>query len=221
MIELTAENMMKGALVVAALQRPSLPLLDAGPEVGDDWATDILQVLKGARNGAWYGARIRCVHTVVMMILFSKLPLEKKIQKVLDNAWTHARNLGGFAFIFKALLVVLRRYSGMRKSWHSAVAGLCGGSVIWSTDDPIVVQINLYLFSRICFGAAKLGADALEMTPNKEQTARNYKVFGSVVWMVVMWLFYNHPLKLQQSLAASMQEIYRHSDSVGPRSIQP
>ncbi|KAJ9453836.1 hypothetical protein DIPPA_21373 [Diplonema papillatum] len=55
MIELTAENMMKGALVVAALQRPSLPLLDAGPEVGDDWATDILQVLKGARNGAWYG----------------------------------------------------------------------------------------------------------------------------------------------------------------------
>eukprot|EP00754_Rhynchopus_humris_P046966 Rhum_TRINITY_DN647_c0_g1::Rhum_TRINITY_DN647_c0_g1_i1::g.2048::m.2048/K13350/PXMP4, PMP24; peroxisomal membrane protein 4 len=218
---LTPETALKAVVVIASLKRPGLPLLDQGPEVAGDWMTDVLQVVKGGRNGMWYGARIRFVHSVVMCLLFSRDSFARNVEKVLKNSWVHAKNLGGFAFLFKLMLVALRRLSGARKHWHSAVAGLVGGSYVWGTDDPIAVQINLYLLSRVLMGSLKIAAANLDISPNKEELARNYKIFGSAVWMVVMYLFYNYPLKLQSSLTASMVEIYKNSDSIGPGSVQP
>ena len=217
----TLENAVRGALVVSALKAPALPFLDKDPGMTGDLWKDALQVVKGARNGMWYGARIRFVHSLVMAILFSKDSVRKNLVKCLANAWGHARNLGTFALIFKALLAVLRRVSGANRNWHSALAGLLGGSYVWSTDDPIVVQINLYLLSRILFGSVKIAGDSLGIHHNPAEVARNYHVFGSLIWAAVMYLFYNHPLKLQRSLTSSMQEIYKNSDSIGPGSIQP
>eukprot|EP01063_Lacrimia_lanifica_P038703 TRINITY_DN8287_c0_g1_i1.p3 TRINITY_DN8287_c0_g1~~TRINITY_DN8287_c0_g1_i1.p3 ORF type:complete len:226 (+),score=94.31 TRINITY_DN8287_c0_g1_i1:73-750(+) len=214
----TVENALRAALVVSALKRPPVPFLDMGPAVDQGLAHDLLQVAKGCRNGMWYGARIRFAHAVVMALLFGgRGTWQERVVKILRNTWTHAKNLGSFAALFKLLLVVLVRLSGKRRHWHPAVAGLIGGSYVWSTSDPIAVQINLYLLSRVLFGAAKITAAKLEMMPGKEQTQQNYLVFGSLVWAAVMWQFYNHPLKLQSSLAASMVEIYTDSDAVGPR----
>ncbi|RYO77747.1 hypothetical protein DL762_009065 [Monosporascus cannonballus] len=71
---------------------------------------DALAVVKGARNGAVYGAKVRFPHALVMVFLFRTGTVRQKAALVWRATRTHARNLATFAAIYKGTCYVLKRY---------------------------------------------------------------------------------------------------------------
>jgi peroxisomal membrane protein 4 len=62
---------------------------------------DLISVLKGCRNGLYYGGRVRLAHSLVMMLLFKNIS-RSELNAVIKNTWEHARNLGLFVLCYKA-----------------------------------------------------------------------------------------------------------------------
>lgn len=100
-----------------------------------------LAVLKGIRNGLVYGAKIRFPHALVMTFLFRSGPLSTKLFWILQATKQHALNLGKFVGIFKLIMLLLGRY-GCNAGWHSFVAGVIGGYVVFGGNDPINNQVS-------------------------------------------------------------------------------
>jgi hypothetical protein len=76
---------------------------------------DFLSIVKGARNGAVYGAKIRFPHALVMTLLFrSQKSFAEKARLVSTATFHHSRNLCFFVTIYKTTLILLKRLSGMR-----------------------------------------------------------------------------------------------------------
>ena len=71
---------------------------------------DFLALLKGARNGAVYGAKVRFPHALVMVFLFRSGTFREKVSLVLRATKTHARNLAKFAVIYKSVCYALKHY---------------------------------------------------------------------------------------------------------------
>ena len=71
---------------------------------------DLLAIVKGARNGAVYGAKVRFPHALVMVLLFRSGTLREKLGLIFKATRTHARNLAKFATIYKTTLYVLKHY---------------------------------------------------------------------------------------------------------------
>lgn len=109
-----------------------------------------LPALKGWRNGFFYGGRTRLIHSLVMTLLFKTIN-RKSLEDIVRLAYEHASNLGKFAFIYKALCILIAK-SFHHAPWNSFVAGLIGGYVVFSDKTPVNYQIVLYLFSRVVMG---------------------------------------------------------------------
>lgn len=71
---------------------------------------DLLAVVKGARNGAVYGAKVRFPHALVMVFLFRSGTFRDKVDLVFRATRTHARNLAKFATIYKLMCYALKHY---------------------------------------------------------------------------------------------------------------
>ncbi len=71
---------------------------------------DLLAIVKAARNGAVYGAKVRFPHALVMVFLFRSGTLRQKVDLVYRATRTHARNLAKFAVIYKGTCYVLKRF---------------------------------------------------------------------------------------------------------------
>lgn len=71
---------------------------------------DLLAIVKGARNGAVYGAKVRFPHALVMVFLFRSGTIRQKVDLVLKATRTHARNLAKFATIYKTTCYLLKNY---------------------------------------------------------------------------------------------------------------
>lgn len=67
---------------------------------------DVIKVLKGLRNGLYYGGKVRLVHSLVMTLLFKSLN-QKEIVNIMKLGFEHARNLGLFVFGYKGTVIVL------------------------------------------------------------------------------------------------------------------
>ena len=94
---------------------PNLPTIQT--------AQDILYIYRGMRNGFYYGAKIRAMHSVVMGLLFMKgTPLEifKKCSKM---TLEHAIRLALYIGQYKATIAILKNINGRRHNWHYFVAG--------------------------------------------------------------------------------------------------
>ncbi|KAF9581214.1 hypothetical protein BGW38_001861 [Lunasporangiospora selenospora] len=169
---------------------------------------DLLSIVKGFRNGLVYGAKIRFPHALVMTLLFRRTNFKDMATFVLKATRQHARNLAFFATIYKTLLILQRRFHGKQRPLDSFFAGLVGGYVVFGENNGVNQQIVLYLFSRIMIGLAKLPVKKNVMT----EPTQTFPVFASVVWAMVMYLFYNERDVLQPSLQASMQYIYLDSN---------
>ena len=61
----------------------------------------IISAIRGARQGLYYGGKVRFAHSLVMQVLFGKGSLISKLKTSIELSWQHGRNLGVFVFIYK------------------------------------------------------------------------------------------------------------------------
>uniref|UniRef100_A0A914WG01 Peroxisomal membrane protein 4 n=1 Tax=Plectus sambesii TaxID=2011161 RepID=A0A914WG01_9BILA len=169
----------------------------------------LLAAIKGLRNGAVYGVRIRAPHALVMVFLFGSGTVWKKLLTILKLTRTHAVNLAKFVFSYKLIHGGLGAIEGRKKEWHSFVAAFIMGYFVFGKNNGVNMQINLYLLSRIMVGLARL---AVQKGVLPEPQGAVFPWFAAVVWGVVLWLFEHHQSVLQGSLQASMTYLYHDSN---------
>ena len=167
-----------------------------------------VSVVRGARNGFYYGARTRAMHSIVMAVLFKKGPLSTRLKWIMNNTWEHGRNLGGYVFIYKAVLIALMRMFGQRHPAMCFVAALVGSYFWFTQKTPVNQQMCLYLLARITTGSSQKLANA-GMLPN----IPFFHLLSMICWGIVMFLFEDDRSVLQPSLQSSMQFIYKDSES--------
>lgn len=172
-----------------------------------DHPSCIISSLKGLRNGMYYGGKIRFVHSLVMTILFRSGPIKAKIISILKLTWEHARNLGSFVFMYKSLVCILRNLFKSRSLVFNFIAGFfCSYFFLSRENTPVNMQIMLYLLSRNILALSNM------VSVNYLNNFNGFTVTSMTVWGIVMFLFEYNSKKLQNSLAASMDFIYKESD---------
>ncbi|KKK26860.1 peroxisomal membrane protein [Aspergillus rambellii] len=185
----------------------------------------LLSLVKGIRNGAVYGAKVRFPHALVMIFLFRSGTVREKVKLVLKATRQHARNLATFALVYKSSLIVLRNVNpagvGKEGQYDSFFAGLLGGYAVFGRHkSSITQQIVIYIFARVVLAYAKLAVQpnmhplSSLITPEarKQIEGNAWAVFASLSWAFVMYLFRWHPETLMSSLRSSMVYIYADSD---------
>ncbi|TMW68590.1 hypothetical protein Poli38472_006058 [Pythium oligandrum] len=182
-----------------------------------------LSVLRGVRNGTFYGTKIRAPHAFVMVFLFQRGTLREKLHGVVRLTFEHSKNLALFVGIYKAVLAVLRHHKEMvegsvttevgkpAEHWHAAVAGAVGGYLIWGRYSGVNYQIAMYLFARVIIGAARVLAKRGIYPFAQHKFKDVYPVFVTAVWASVMWLYENEGASLHPSLRKSMDFLYDES----------
>lgn len=168
-----------------------------------------LAVIKGFRNGAVYGAKIRAPHALVMTFLFRSGSLRKKLQAILQATYTHSRNLACFVFIYKGLCALQSHVQGETYQAHSFLAAVIGSYLVFRDNNAINSQISMYLTSRVLFALCRLGVEKGYLP---EPRCDPFPWFTGLVWGLVMWLFEYHQHTLQPSLQSSMTYLYKDSN---------
>ncbi|XP_058032810.1 peroxisomal membrane protein 4 [Ahaetulla prasina] len=168
-----------------------------------------LAVLKGFRNGAVYGAKVRAPHALVMTFLFKSGSLKEKLKAILQATYTHSRNLAYFVFTYKGLMAMQSRMQGKKVPFQSFLAAFIGGWLVFGENNNINSQINMYLLSRILFGLSRLAVEKGYIPQPKQDP---FPLFAAVVWGIVLWLFEYHRHTLQPSLQSSMTYLYDDSN---------
>ncbi|XP_013927211.1 PREDICTED: peroxisomal membrane protein 4 [Thamnophis sirtalis] len=168
-----------------------------------------LAVLKGFRNGAVYGAKVRAPHALVMTFLFKSGSLKEKLKAILQATYTHSKNLAYFVFTYKGLMAMQSRMQGKKIPFHSFLAAFIVGWLVFGENNNINSQINMYLLSRILFGLSRLAVEKGYIPQPKQDP---FPLFAAVVWGIVLWLFEYHRHTLQPSLQSSMTYLYEDSN---------
>ncbi|XP_075428034.1 peroxisomal membrane protein 4 [Ascaphus truei] len=169
----------------------------------------VLAVIKGFRNGAVYGAKIRAPHALVMTFLFRSGSLREKLKAILQATFTHSRNLACFVFTYKGLLAAQGKLQGGSAQIHSFLAACVGGWLVFGENNNINSQINMYLLSRVLFGLSRLAVEKGYIPVPKRDV---FPLFSALVWGLVLWLFEYHRHTLQPSLQSSMTYLYDDSN---------
>lgn len=194
----------------------------------------LLAIVKSARNGAVYGAKVRFPHALVMVFLFRSGTFREKIGLVLKATRTHARNLASFAVVYKSSMLILRllnpKRPGKEGPYDAFFAGLMGGYTVFgrAKQSSVNQQIVIYVFARVVLALAKLSVEPASATssthrpslitqmlsPAAKNTIREnaWPVFASLSWALVMYVFRWQPESIQPSLRSSMKYIYVNSD---------
>ncbi|KAI3320089.1 peroxisomal membrane protein 4 [Xylariaceae sp. AK1471] len=190
---------------------------------------DLLAVVKGARNGAVYGAKVRFPHALVMVFLFRSGTFRQKVDLVFRATRTHARNLAKFATIYKLSCYILKHYGstpGKEGEYDTLLAGLVGGYFVFGGRSKrsgkissVNQQIVVYVFARVVLALARLAVKpghGLALVSQERRSAiisyYAWPIFAAVSWGMVMHLFRYHPDDLQPSLRSSMNYIYLQSN---------
>ncbi|XP_036683297.1 peroxisomal membrane protein 4 isoform X1 [Balaenoptera musculus] len=168
-----------------------------------------LSMLKGFRNGAVYGVKIRAPHALVMTFLFRSGSLREKLWAILQATYTHSRNLASFVFTYKGLCALQSHLQGETYQVHSFVAAFLGGVLVFGNNSSINSQINMYLMSRLLFALCRLGVGKGYIP---EPRWDPFPLFTGLLWGLVLWLFEYHRPTLQPSLQSSMTYLYEDSN---------
>ncbi|XP_077108072.1 peroxisomal membrane protein 4 [Ranitomeya variabilis] len=168
-----------------------------------------LAVIKGFRNGAVYGAKIRAPHALVMTFLFKSGSLKDKLKAIFQATFTHSRNLAYFVFTYKSLLAAQEKIHGSKWQFHSFLAACVGGWLVFGENNNINSQINMYLLSRVLFGLSRLAVEKGYIPEPKHDV---FPWFAALVWGFVLWLFEYQRHTLQPSLQSSMTYLYDDSN---------
>ena len=171
---------------------------------------DILKIIRGARNGFYYGAKVRMMHSVVISILFMKGSIRQRVKRIIKLTLEHGLRIGAFVLIYKTVLTVLKRTLGKQRPIHSLYGGALGSiAIIYGGETAINQQITFYILSRVVIAAIKSMQDAGIMA--NVNSNRWLSVIG---WGWVMYLFCIDSKSLQPSLQNSMSLLYTESDNV-------
>ncbi|NWZ24319.1 PXMP4 protein, partial [Asarcornis scutulata] len=168
-----------------------------------------LAAIKGFRNGAVYGAKIRAPHALVMTFLFRSGSLREKLKSIAQATYTHSRNLAYFVFTYKGLMALQSWLQGKKIPFHSFLAACIGGWLVFGENNPVNSQIVMYLLSRILFGLSRLAVEKGYVPQPKQDP---FPLVAALVWGTVLWLFEYHRQTLQPSLQASMTYLYDDSN---------
>lgn len=104
---------------------------------------DAFTVLKAARNGAVYGAKIRFPHALVMTFLFGRGSPQEKLQFVYKATKQHSTNLMKFASLYKFACILMRRSNGGKeRSGDSFIAGCLAGYYIFGQRNAVNEQVR-------------------------------------------------------------------------------
>jgi peroxisomal membrane protein 4 len=173
-----------------------------------DYKRELIKIIRGSRNGFYYGAKVRVMHSLVIMILFGKGSWKIRLKKIIENTITHGGKLALFVFLFKSILFVLKVARKKEEAWHSFVGGCIGGYIICKNgENQINQQLILYLLSRIIFGVIKYFQKR-----GYFEKINFFKILGFFSWAFVMLLFNDNHHCLQHSLSASMKFLYIESE---------
>ncbi|KAE8878225.1 hypothetical protein PF005_g26029 [Phytophthora fragariae] len=184
----------------------------------------LLTILRGVRNGSFYGTKVRAPHAMVMIFLFQKGSVRQKLRSVVRLTFEHSKNLALFVGVYKSVLAVLRTHQqnalGQRVTtsvgkpgahWHAAVAGGIGGYLVWGRYSSVNFQIIMYLMSRALISLVRVLAAKGYQPFAQHRFKHVYPLLATVVWAGVMWLYENEPHTLHPSLLKSMQFLYDES----------
>ncbi|KAI0894791.1 peroxisomal membrane protein 4 [Annulohypoxylon nitens] len=202
---------------------------------------DLFAIMKAARNGAVYGAKVRFPHALVIIFLFRPGSFREKANLVFRATRTHALNLARFAVIYKLVCYLLKHWGatpGKEGKYDTLLAGLVGGYAVFGGRakrtgkiSSVNMQIVVYVFARVVLALARLAvkpavaAEGLSegfagglpfiSRPDISDKISYYAwpVFAASSWGAVMYLFRYHPEELQSSLRNSMTYIYQQSDN--------
>lgn len=104
---------------------------------------DLFTVLKGARNGMVYGAKIRFPHALVMTFLFGRGTTSQKLQYVFKATRQHSLNLTKFVGLYKLLTILMRNSNSAKKELphESFLAGCVAGYIVFGDRNPVNEQV--------------------------------------------------------------------------------
>lgn len=184
-----------------------------------------IRILRGARNGAVYGSKVRFAHALVMAVLFGKGSFQKRADGIVRATLRHATTLAKFVFIYKSMLLAQALVAGRRRDaalgsaaaatgLETFVAGTVGGYLVFGRNGtPVTEQIVLYLISRVLVGGAR-HVTAGSALSDPEVKSRAWSATAALAWGLVMYLFHVDPKALHFSLAKSMDYLYVESDGI-------
>jgi len=176
---------------------------------------DALSLLKGARNGLVYGAKIRFPHALVIAILFGRGDWKSRAQTIFHQTKVHAMNLMRYVTLYKVIMLAQKKINnGKEQPWDTFFAGLIGAYVVFGDRNPVNEQITLYICSRVVASfipraPASPAAAGKPIPPD----SRYFSLFAAVVWGVGMWLYDNRGETIQPGMFNSMTYLYRDSNS--------
>jgi peroxisomal membrane protein 4 len=168
-----------------------------------------LSVLRGLRNGLYYGGQIRFIHGLVMLILFRKGGWIEGIKNVLKNTWEHARNLGTYVCLEKFCTNLCEKLTGKKKRYLIFICCFFCGLIAFRDNTPVNNQVTLYLISRILVG----GIGNLAKKYNFKVDFETHNYLAAICWGVIMMLYEKVPMAIQPTLKSSMDFLYRDSES--------
>lgn len=165
--------------------------------------------LRGLRNGLYYGAKIRFLHSLIMTFLFKNDTFKNKIKNILSLTWEHSKNLGLFVFIYKSLCCLFRKLFKTNSGLVPFISGIIGSYIMWSKSTPVNQQLMFYLFSRISTASTNFFADKINSVIPQ---GKEFAFASCLVWGVCMLYFEKFPSILQKSLFDSMDFLYNQSN---------
>jgi len=186
--------------------------------ISDPAYHDYLGILKGARNGLVYGAKIRFPHALVMAILFGRGDWKSRIQTIFRATKTHALNLAKYVTLYKTLMMIQKKTNdGKERRFDPFFAGLVGGYMVFGERNAINEQIVLYIVSRVVatiIPRAIPSSSAAPVAPGNPvpPDARYFAVFAALAWGSVMWLYEHQGESIQPGMFNSMTYLYRDSE---------
>lgn len=171
---------------------------------------DILRIIRGIRNGVYYGGKVRFMHSFVMALIFMKGSLYERMKKVIKMTAEHAFRLGLYVGLYKFIVLLLQKITKSDRKLFYFISGFFSGFVIYRNgESSINQQIIMYLVSRNLIGVSKNLQDKGVFPKIKF-----FSILACVSWGLVMLLYEDNKETLQKSLASSMDFLYKDSDEI-------
>lgn len=187
-----------------------------------------LAIIKGARNGAVYGTKVRLPHAVVNTLLWGHGNWKIRLQQILSLTRQHAMGLAGFVTVYKILLLTQRWLNGNKpRPLDTFIAGLLGGYFVFGDRTAVNEQIALYVSSRVLLSLLPREYK----TPYNESThplstvrsnwvtkqpippdAAWFRMFSALAWAGAMYRFTHHSETFQPGMFSSMRYLYVESE---------